>query len=376
MKYCEKCETRHKHPVGRQCKRDRGADSDIKAPDTSTIGGVSQHAQFPAMSTNPGIAATGVHGSSTAQTQAAPIGSQSGNQFTGTYVQSPMQQQSQQWQQWNYSPPWQQNMAWPSQGQWNNHTHHNQMPAYSPNASGAITHQVDNIMSSLDSIQKAINSFDSRLTAMETQSSAATVSPAMTGVQVPTHSAANIASGQVRQQLDTIGLSSSDSADSDKVKHFRTHRKYKKSKSGRCKTTEDFVMQQVSWPHHGIYQGQDRKPATYDTLSVTEFVQGYVSNVLNETSPGTAHSMLIHLQEMMQDASDFPWENVRNYHGIVLGQMEQDQLSWKDSSSIQELRTQYARAKAPPPAVTDALLCQDFQTYDSHTNPKNGQGGL
>ena len=49
----------------------------------------------------------------------------------------------------------------------------------------------------------------------------------------------------------------------------------------------------------------------------------------------------------MHDATMFPWEGVRNYHGIVLRLMEHDEVSWTDKPLIQELRAQYARTPGP-----------------------------
>ena len=88
-------------------------------------------------------------------------------------------------------------------------------------------------------------------------------------------------------------------------------------------------------------------------------------------------AMLRHLQEITQDASHYPWANVRNYHGVVLGQMEQDELNWGDRAAIQDLRSQYARCQDTPrsfPASATAtgtppLACWQYQRGQcAHTN--------
>lgn len=164
--------------------------------------------------------------------------------------------------------------------------------------------------------------------------------------------------------MDRLDLTSSDSEDDYPQKGKKGG---KKKKSGRCRTTEDFVVRQIRWPHHGIYKGRERKPATFDTLSVTEFVHGYINNVLSEPSTDVSQCMLIHLRELMQDATDFPWANVRNYHGVVLGQMEQDQLSWEGKSAIQELRMQYAKIPATTPESSRAIrYCHSYQQGTCH----------
>ena len=53
--------------------------------------------------------------------------------------------------------------------------------------------------------------------------------------------------------------------------------------------------------------------------------------------------MLEHLGDLMQDAMDYPWHNVRNFHGIVLNHMETARLDWGDDSEIQKLRSVYSQ---------------------------------
>ena len=154
---------------------------------------------------------------------------------------------------------------------------------------------------------------------------------------------------RARRELVDIQLasdsSSTSSSDSDvMVPRRKTKRKSHRVKSGRGRTTDDFVARRVPWPHHGVYKGQARKAARYDTLSIPEFVFGYLGHATkHDLPPTTQAAMLAHLRELMHDASIYPWEGVRNYHGILLGMMEQNELTWADRPLIQELRLQYAR---------------------------------
>ena len=132
-------------------------------------------------------------------------------------------------------------------------------------------------------------------------------------------------------------MSSSESDDGiSRPKHKRKSHRYK---SGRGRTTNDLVLRRVPWPHHGVYKGQAPKPAMFDTLSIPEFVSGYLGHATKPNLPSaTQAAMLSHLRELMHDASAYPWEGVRNYHGILLGMMEQNELTWADPHLIQELR--------------------------------------
>ena len=136
-------------------------------------------------------------------------------------------------------------------------------------------------------------------------------------------------------------------------------------KSGRTRTTEDLIVKYVHWPHFGIYKGPSRKPAAYDDLFMPEFVAGYVNCLLrHNTADNTKDHMLRHLQDLMHDATMYPWRNVRNFHGIVLGMMEQGELTWEDTSTIQQLRQQYARIPHTPtvPFTPDLQPCSKYQT--------------
>jgi hypothetical protein len=81
--------------------------------------------------------------------------------------------------------------------------------------------------------------------------------------------------------------------------------------------------------------------------------------------------MLVHLTELMEDTTLFSFPNARNFHGIVLGLMEQGDLSWTDTAAIDKLRQQYSRVNSPvnpttstPHSLpsTDDRPCPDYQT--------------
>ena len=157
-----------------------------------------------------------------------------------------------------------------------------------------------------------------------------------------------ILADEVRRRLAYLQESSTSSDSDDGIRaHHNKRGKSRKKRSGRGRTTEDFVVRDMPWPHHGVYKGPERRAATFDTLSVQEFVFGYIGNI--DTAPdGDKAPMLQHLRELMHDAMYHPWASVRNYHGVVLGQMEQAVLTWKDRAVIQDLRAQYARTQSAP----------------------------
>ena len=61
-------------------------------------------------------------------------------------------------------------------------------------------------------------------------------------------------------------------------------------------------------------------------------------------------TMLTHLKELMEDYFTYLWESVRNYHGVLLGEMERDHITWQDEAEIQKLRARHAHHHDTPEA--------------------------
>ena len=144
-----------------------------------------------------------------------------------------------------------------------------------------------------------------------------------------------------------LKLLTNDESDEDGTTESR---KRKTKKSGRAKTVDDIVIREVDWPHYHVYRGPDRRAARYEDLTVPEFVFGFLSQMTSTAGGKTSQKMLTHLRGMMRDAIDFPWANVRNYHGIVLSQMEMDRMDWHDDEAIEGLRNTYM-TRAPLPTM-------------------------
>ena len=183
----------------------------------------------------------------------------------------------------------------------------------------------------------------------------------------PSTASNNVAqiAAQVQQQLSNLRLESTDSdSDTDMA-----NGKIRKHRCGRVRTTNDFVVQEVAWPHHRVYKGQARTPATFESLFIQEFVLGFITQVQhNNVSPSRKDLMLNHLRELMLDATIYPWPIIRNDHGVVLGQMEQDELEWSDRAAIQELRAQCSKTLDTPVSKigSSPKPCVSFQRGTCH----------
>ena len=66
-----------------------------------------------------------------------------------------------------------------------------------------------------------------------------------------------------------------------------------KIKSKRGGEVEVLVENKVAWPHESIFGGVNRQRISYDQLSLTQFVQGFVRNILDESDQNCREQMLV-----------------------------------------------------------------------------------
>ena len=103
--------------------------------------------------------------------------------------------------------------------------------------------------------------------------------------------------------------------------------------SGYYRTLNNSKVYDVPWPNDFVYR-QNGKKASYDSLTIPEFVQGYsaivVTNipVMEETKAAIDH--VGYLASVMNDTEGGDWEMVLNSHRQILHMVEQAQLKWED----------------------------------------------
>ena len=86
-----------------------------------------------------------------------------------------------------------------------------------------------------------------------------------------------------------------------------------------------------------------KQRVTYDQLSLTQFVQGFTKNMLEEQNEHCRENMLQYLSDLMEDASDFIWVNAKAAHAVLLCQMERGELTWYDTEKIDRVRRVHAQ---------------------------------
>ena len=141
-------------------------------------------------------------------------------------------------------------------------------------------------------------------------------------------------------------------------------------KSQRGGPGEISVKRVVDWPQNFILTGTNKTRPTYDDLSITQWVAGFIRCIQEEKSESNRASMLDYLGNLMEDASDFSWEAAKASHAILLTNMEGDRIKWGDTDKIDRIRRAHAQRHVNPQgsaprskvlSTKNGLICRFFQ---------------
>ena len=116
-----------------------------------------------------------------------------------------------------------------------------------------------------------------------------------------------------------------------------------KLKSKRGGPVDVLVKHKVSWPHEAILGGVNRTRITYDQLSITQWVQGFTRNILDEKDVKRRMKMLSYMSDLMEDATDFSWQGAKAAHAVLLCEIERGTLTWEDTARIDRVRRAHAQ---------------------------------
>ena len=116
-----------------------------------------------------------------------------------------------------------------------------------------------------------------------------------------------------------------------------------KFKSKRGGAVEVLVKNKVGWPHEAILGGANRTRVTYDQLNITQWVQGFCRNVMDEKDEKTRFQMIQYMSDLMEDATDFSWQGAKAAHAVLLCEFERSSISWGDTNRIERVRRAHAQ---------------------------------
>ena len=89
--------------------------------------------------------------------------------------------------------------------------------------------------------------------------------------------------------------------------------------------------------------GTARQRISYDQLTLTQWVQGFCCNILEEKSGSRKDLMISYLKDLMEDATDFSWQGAKAAHAVLLCEMERGSLQWEDTGRLDRIRRAHAQ---------------------------------
>ena len=116
-----------------------------------------------------------------------------------------------------------------------------------------------------------------------------------------------------------------------------------KIKSKRGGNIDVIVKHRVAWPHEAILGGANRTRVTYDQLSMSQWVQGFCRNMLDEPDQGIREKMIQYMGELMEDATDFSWQGAKAAHAVLLCEFERGTVNWENTARIDRIRRAHAQ---------------------------------
>ena len=110
-----------------------------------------------------------------------------------------------------------------------------------------------------------------------------------------------------------------------------------KSKRGGPVKVKKIVKKKVVWPHEAILGGANQTRVTYDQLSLSQWVQGFCPNIIDEQYNDRQERMISYMSDLMEDATDFSWQNAKAAHA------EHGTVSWEDTEQIDPIQCVHAQ---------------------------------
>ena len=103
----------------------------------------------------------------------------------------------------------------------------------------------------------------------------------------------------------------------------------------------------MAWPQHYVLVGNRKERPTYDQLKPTQWMAGVIKGALDLSDTERIHK-LNYLASLLEDASDFSFENAKACHAVILTDMERDKLTWEDTHLLDRYRRQHAQRHDAP----------------------------
>ena len=156
-----------------------------------------------------------------------------------------------------------------------------------------------------------------------------------------------------------------DSASAAAAKELLKEIGYVASK-GNCASDKNI---EAPWPEDYIDRLDGSEP-TYESLSLSEFIAGYLS-IMEESVPFCQQTQPIirhihYLRGLMEDCFETDWQTVRTAHKQVLHAIEHGRVSWEDTRSCLDTKTNAIQRVL---RIVSQNLKQNTKQSDNVVNP-------
>ena len=114
---------------------------------------------------------------------------------------------------------------------------------------------------------------------------------------------------------------------------------------------------------------------------MTQFVQGFAKNILDEKNWDIREHMIQYLGDLMEDASDFSWVSAKASHAVMLCEMERGKITWSDTTRIDRIRRAHAQKHQNKANWGNKMgekhpwFCKNFQTGTCSYSRDHETGG-
>ena len=128
-----------------------------------------------------------------------------------------------------------------------------------------------------------------------------------------------------------------------RLQELRTLNEQGKFKSQRGGSDTIYCKNEVPWPHNYVLTGNAKSRASYDSLSMSQWVAGFCQIIKDQNDPTTKNQMLDYMSDLMEDSHDFGWQAAKGCHAVLLVKMEEGTIAWNDTNKIDRVRRAHAQ---------------------------------
>ena len=106
----------------------------------------------------------------------------------------------------------------------------------------------------------------------------------------------------------------------------------------------------ICYPHNYVLRGEKKERVALGALTIAEHCWAILRVIEDANLPQEDKPFLVaHLDEVLEDARDYPWENVRRWSEEIFSLVGQKRIpgGWSNESKIQLLRISYSHKLSP-----------------------------